>query len=261
MKFSSLFVLVALACYVTADATNQVPSSTVPAPAPVTGVVNGSTSDPNVVQNTNSNPPVVNGGTTNTYTVPNSNPKTVPNPSPPAGKGHSPIQPSVISVECSFAYMPFSQADLVAMLPANATDGPPPPNPSTEVKNALCRSDATGQPALCKLASCTLITQTKEMAPTCRKCHKLNIDDKGATTRDAAEIGTVACTENYFLSNLTTPMTSEPADVNSIKDLPVDNANICITKEEQMFSCVGYCTGHYACSRCVEQNDPAFASP
>ncbi|KAH9465825.1 hypothetical protein MJO28_007579 [Puccinia striiformis f. sp. tritici] len=152
-------------------------------------------------------------------------------PAPPGGK-----QPTLVPMNCTQAYLPFSEADVAAMSsndPKAAAGG----NYSTIPTEAACKGPAGSVDGLCDIGSCG-------NHPVCNTCVELIITGPNTTTKGTKTIPQVTCTNNYFFGNSTDPI-----------------KNVCTDANDKTYTCTGGCASYTSCQLCVSVNDPALQGP
>jgi len=156
----------------------------------------------------------------------------------PAGQGAAPgtKQPKVIPLDCTQAYLPFSEAD-VAALSANDTNAATSGNYSTIATEAACKGPAGSVDGLCDISSCS-------NHPVCNTCVELIITGANTTKTGTTTIPQVTCTNNYFFGNSTDPL-----------------KNVCTDANDKTYTCTGTCTSFTSCKTCFSVNDPALQGP
>ncbi|KNZ43671.1 hypothetical protein VP01_99g10 [Puccinia sorghi] len=155
----------------------------------------------------------------------------------PGGQGAAPgnKQPKAIPMDCTQAYLPFSEADIAA-LSSNDTNVARSGNYSTIATEAACKGPTGAADALCDISSCS-------NHPVCNTCVELIIT--GNTTKTGTTtIPQVTCTNNYFFGNSSDPL-----------------KNVCTDANDKTYTCTGTCTSFTSCKTCFSVNDPALQGP
>ncbi|KAH9448311.1 hypothetical protein KEM48_012059 [Puccinia striiformis f. sp. tritici PST-130] len=148
----------------------------------------------------------------------------------PGGK-----QPKLITMNCTRAYMPFSEAD-VAVLASKDTKAASSGNYSTIPTEVACKGPAGTVDGLCDISSCG-------NHPVCNNCVEFTITGPNTTRFGTTTISQVTCTNNYFFSNSTDP-----------------RKNVCTDGNKKTYTCSGGCTSYTSCQMCVSVDDPALQS-
>lgn len=145
-------------------------------------------------------------------------------------------QPTIVTMKCSQAFMPISEADLAAM---NSTDPTQPPagNYSTVPTEAACKAfdDPTG--GFCNPKSCVGY-------PVGEQCNEVIITGANSTSLSDTTVARVSCEVNYF----------KPAPNDK------DQRVLCTAQDQKIYSCKGHCVGEATCTECVSMSDPALAN-
>jgi len=144
-------------------------------------------------------------------------------------------QPTLISMNCTQAYLPFSEAD-VAALTSNDTKVATSRNYSTIPTEAACKGPAGTPDGLCDIASC-------ENHPVCKSCVELTITGTDTVKTGTTIIPQVTCANNYLFGNSSDPI-----------------KNVCTDGNDKTYTCTGGCTSFSSCKMCVSINDPALQS-
>lgn len=144
-------------------------------------------------------------------------------------------QPTVISMECTQAYMPFSEADIAA-LSSNDTKAASSGKYSTVPTEAACKGPEGVADALCDIGSCN-------NHPVCNTCVELIITGPDSTTKGNTTVAQVTCTNNYFFGTKKDPI-----------------QNVCTDGNDKTWTCSGGCNSHTNCKMCVSMDDPALKS-
>ncbi|KNZ51596.1 hypothetical protein VP01_3890g3 [Puccinia sorghi] len=138
-------------------------------------------------------------------------------------------QPSLIPMNCTQAYLPFSEAD-VAALSSNDTKVATSGNYSTIPTEAACKGPAGTADGLCDIASC-------------EKHPELTITGTDTVKTGTTIIPQVTCTNNYLFGNSSDPI-----------------KNVCTDGNDKTYTCTGGCTSFTSCNMCVSIDDPALQS-
>ncbi|EGG07083.1 uncharacterized protein MELLADRAFT_123438 [Melampsora larici-populina 98AG31] len=156
----------------------------------------------------------------------------------PASPANSPAgaQPKIVTMKCSQAFMPISEADLAAMNSTDPTQAPA-GNYSTVPTEAACKAfdDPTG--GFCNPKSCVGY-------PVGEQCNEVIITGANSTSLSNTTVARVSCEVNYF----------KPAPNDA------DQRVLCTAQDQKIYSCKGKCAGEATCTECVSMSDPALAN-